>query len=281
MRPVFLKAFGFLFLCAAIGAIAAPPAESFSSATLTRVENKVFVGKVRDGKVAEQVPASVTDTVQGRDFLRTQTESRAELQFTDKSIVRVGQNTVFSFDVGSRTLSLERGSMLFYVPPGTDRKIKTTALTAAVTGTIVKCTPNMMAVVAGSIETPWGKVEAGHAVRWENGKAVFFKYPAKEATSGWLYAWGPLPELPEVEVPFDPRFGLPDERWWNIQDIAVLNPRVNEELSNLKPEPMRDDSDDSSSSDSPRRRRPRHRPSPTSSPGFSPFSPIETPLSSQ
>jgi hypothetical protein len=216
------------FLCAST--VAATAAVPFDSATVTRVENKVSVGQGRDGRATQQRPATVSDVVGAQDYVLTETESRAELQFRDKSIVRVGQNTVFSFDAGSRTLSLQKGAMLFYVPPGTGGKIKTPSLTAAITGTIGKCTPNLIAVISGSLDTPWGVVNAGQAIRWENGRAIIFKYDPKEATTGLLWAWGPLPELPGVQRFFDPRYGPPDQHWFDLLDIAVLNPQLNNDI---------------------------------------------------
>jgi hypothetical protein len=69
------------------------------------------------------------------DFLLSKTDSRAELKYPDGSIVRVGQNTVFSFDAKSRTLTLEKGRFIFYIPENAGGcMIKTPSYTAAITG---------------------------------------------------------------------------------------------------------------------------------------------------
>lgn len=223
---------------------------AFESATVTRLENRVSVGQAKDGRPAARRPAAVSDVVKASDYLLTETESRAELQFDDKSIVRVGQNTVFSFDSSSRTLSLQKGAMLFYVPPGTGGTIKTPSLTAAITGTIGKCTPNLIAVISGSLMTPLGVIPAGWAIQWSGGQLRKFPYPISQATTGILYAWGPFPELPGVLAITDPREGTPDDRWWFISEVAVLNPQVNAEKPPMdrtkRVRPPRDDDDSDS-----------------------------------
>ena len=48
-----------------------------------------------------------------------------------------------------------------------------------------------------------------------------------EAGKGKLYAWGPMPELPEVGTTFaNPLATVPDLHWLDIQEIAQINPRV-------------------------------------------------------
>ncbi len=169
----------------------------FNSATVTRVENHVSIGNHNGGN---ERPAAVHDVVQADTYLFTQDESRAELEFPDHTIVRVGQNTVFSFAAESRTLSLEKGAMLFYVPPGTGGgNIKTPSLTAAITGTVAKVSRDLIAVLSGELKTPWGTVHAGEAIENIHGKIRIFEFDQSQATAGRLVAWGgPLPELPEV-----------------------------------------------------------------------------------
>ena len=90
--------------------------------------------------------------------------------------------------------------MLFYVPPGSGGgTIKTPSLTAAITGTVGKVSKDMIAVLSGSIKTPWGTVHAGQAIAFLNGNVTIFKFDTSQAMAGRLVAWGgPLPELPEV-----------------------------------------------------------------------------------
>jgi hypothetical protein len=70
--------------------------------------------------------------------VRTGVESRAELTFTDQTLARLGANTIFSFNDGTRNLDLGGGAMLLRVPKGAGgAQINTAAVTAAITGTTV------------------------------------------------------------------------------------------------------------------------------------------------
>src|SRR5215212_4893205 len=97
---------------------------------------------VKDVKIlasqAEPRPATLSDTVRGDTAVRTGVESRAELTFGDMTIARLGANTIFSFNEGSRTVDLGNGAILLRVPKGSGgAKIQTAAVTAAITGTTV------------------------------------------------------------------------------------------------------------------------------------------------
>ncbi len=83
-------------------------------------------------------PATISDQVRQGTAVRTGTDSRAELTFTDLTIARLGANTIFSFDEGTRTVDLASGAILLRVPKDSGgAKIKTAAVTAAITGTTV------------------------------------------------------------------------------------------------------------------------------------------------
>src|ERR1044072_2341524 len=97
---------------------------------------------VKDVKIlaaqADPRPATTSDTVRGDTAVKTGVESRAELTFGDMTIARLGANTVFSFNEGSRTVDLNNGAILLRVPKGSGgAKIQTAAVTAAITGTTV------------------------------------------------------------------------------------------------------------------------------------------------
>jgi hypothetical protein len=63
-------------------------------------------------------------------------ESRAELTFTDQTLARLGANTVFSFNQGTRDMNLGDGAMLLQVQErARGAKIRTGTITAAITGT--------------------------------------------------------------------------------------------------------------------------------------------------
>src|SRR6266404_2813302 len=80
-------------------------------------------------------PATVNDTVREGTSVRTGTDSRAELTFTDQTLTRLGANTVFSFGAGARTYSLGSGAILMTAPKEAGTvKISTAVATCAVHG---------------------------------------------------------------------------------------------------------------------------------------------------
>lgn len=83
-------------------------------------------------------PATTSDVVRSGSAVRTGAESRAELTFTDLTIARMGANTIFSFNEGTRTVDLQNGAILLRVPKDSGgAKVRTAAVTAAITGTTV------------------------------------------------------------------------------------------------------------------------------------------------
>ncbi|MEQ1850635.1 MAG: FecR family protein [Chthoniobacteraceae bacterium] len=188
----------FFIMSAAAGFAAIP----FDSAMVTRVENKVTLGEIKGRTVAGRRPAAVADVVKADNFVQTTSNSRAELQFRDKSLVRVGQNSVFSFQADTRTLSLESGEMLFYVVPGKGgATIKTPTLTAAVTGTTALVRENEIIVLEGKLtlkdkDGNTVTIEAGgefNAARFEDGKLVGYKVDVTKLSLP-LYSWAKLPD---------------------------------------------------------------------------------------
>jgi FecR protein len=76
------------------------------------------------------------DIVKGDTALQTGGNSRAELQFPDLTITRVGSNALFRFIAGTREMILDSGTLLFFSPKGAGGgKVQAGAITAAVTGT--------------------------------------------------------------------------------------------------------------------------------------------------
>ena len=109
-----------------------------TSATITELRNEARLYTFVGGSEASVRPAQVKDVVLGDRALRTGKASRAELEFNDKSLVRLGSNTVFSFQPQSRLLKLEKGTILFQQPKGVGTtRIATASATCAITGTTV------------------------------------------------------------------------------------------------------------------------------------------------
>src|ERR1700730_12951275 len=73
-----------------------------------RVTQVIKDVKLLPGQAAPRA-AAVSDNVSGDTAVRTGADSRAELTFTDLTIARLGANTIFSFNEGTRTISLTDG----------------------------------------------------------------------------------------------------------------------------------------------------------------------------
>ncbi len=119
---------------AAIALVSGTHAATLQSAKVTRVYNDVKI--YSPGASAKA--ARIGNTVSGRTSLQTGRNSRSELQFQDNTLTRIGQNSVFSFQQGSRNLKLDQGTLLLQVPKRAgDARIHTATVTAAITGTTI------------------------------------------------------------------------------------------------------------------------------------------------
>jgi len=103
------------------------------SATVTEVKNDV---RTKPEKKDER-PAKVSDVIAGSDVLRTGERSLAEIEFSNKTIARLGSKSVFT--IGSAgEFRVEKGLTLISVPKGQrGGRIVTSAITAAIEGTTV------------------------------------------------------------------------------------------------------------------------------------------------
>jgi hypothetical protein len=176
----------------------AAQAEPVQKGTITAVENKVALGELKQGATREK-PAAVSDVVTDKNFVRTQLESRTEMTFDDGSLVRVGQNTIFSFNEDARILSLKRGSALFYLSRG-QAELKTPTLTAAITGTVAvgysvldssgHPTSEGVGNVEGSVTVNGVEVPPGLMYRCDSigGEKTFALVPFED--NGRLYTFG-------------------------------------------------------------------------------------------
>ena len=126
--------------CALVLAVVAVPgfgatllrADGLKSAQVSRLYNDVKLLPENQ----QPRPAAVADVVTGKAAVQTGGGSRAELVFTDKTLTRLGANTFFSFENGTRNLDLGKGTMLLEVPKNAGgAQIHTAAVTAAITGT--------------------------------------------------------------------------------------------------------------------------------------------------
>ncbi|MDZ4815308.1 MAG: FecR family protein [Verrucomicrobiota bacterium] len=111
---------------------------SLLAGPLTTAQVTAVVNDVKVVSSSGQKSAKVTDIVAGQESVKTGQGSRAELTFTDKTLARIGANSMFSFKGGTRDMELKNGTMLLQVPKGAGgAKISTAAVTAAITGTTI------------------------------------------------------------------------------------------------------------------------------------------------
>ena len=104
-------------------------AEPFERAQVTKAINIVSL-------LPRNTKAAPGDVVSGDSALKTGGNSRAELEFPDFTITRVGSNALFRFLAGKREIILDSGTLLFSSPEGAGGgKVQVGAITAAVTGT--------------------------------------------------------------------------------------------------------------------------------------------------
>lgn len=118
-----------------LGVAATTHAADLKESKFTQVVNDVQVISPADNS---KRAAALQALFKLPEVLRTGAQSRAELTADDHTITRVGANTIFSFDAPTRTMNLERGSLLFHSPKGKGGgNIHTPAATAAVLGTTI------------------------------------------------------------------------------------------------------------------------------------------------
>jgi hypothetical protein len=133
-------------------------------------------------------PVAEGAVVRDDNIVRTGTESRAELQFTDLTLARLGANAIFSFDAQGRSIECDRGALLFSKPAKSGKvEIRAAGISAAITGStgFVSITPKVSSkrgtmarveeatTVLGMLE---GKIKGSSAWRDAGGQAHSFQF---------------------------------------------------------------------------------------------------------
>lgn len=169
------------FLCFTLASVMAGnlSAEPLKKAAVTQIINQVGIIQPGQGERS----AIVNDVVEGKLGVRTGQKSRAELVFADSTLTRLGANTVFNFEDGSRNMDLNQGTILLQVPKNAGgATIRTAAVTAAVTGTTILFEHTPAPVVPDDLKKseanrhrkPHGYIKAmvleGHLKVWLKGK---------------------------------------------------------------------------------------------------------------
>src|SRR5438067_5309986 len=108
-------------------------AASTNEARVTQIKNHV---QLADSKNPRR--ASVNEIVQEETIVRTGNESRAELGFSDETVVRLAAHTAFDFNHGTRGLNLKEGAVLVQAPKeATGATIHAGRVAARLAGTTV------------------------------------------------------------------------------------------------------------------------------------------------
>jgi FecR protein len=109
-------------------------AGSTNEARVTLVKSQV---QLADSKTSAR-RAWVNDVVHEETVVRTGNESRAELTFSDETVVRLAAHTSFDFNRGTRGLNLKEGAVLVQTPKEANgATIHAGCVAAAVAGTTV------------------------------------------------------------------------------------------------------------------------------------------------
>jgi hypothetical protein len=197
------------FLCAATMA----PGADLSQAV---VRQKVNVVTLAPSLTAAARPASEGAVIHDENVVRTGTESRAELEFTDLTLARLGSNSIFSFDAKARVMNFQQGAVLFSKPTNSGAiQLRSGAISGAITGTTGFISTVAMEGVgkAGHINSNGkgtttiigileGKIQGGS--RWTDGAGREHTMPFKLGPGEMLVA---RPDGPPRPAQFDiPRF---------------------------------------------------------------------------
>ena len=120
-------------------------------ATLTVLTSQILAGPLKEAKINQIVndvkvveprqgarPAALQEVIKNDLGVATGIQSRAELLFQDDTLTRLGAETFFSFQPGTRNLKLDRGAMLLQVPKNLGgARIRAASVSASITGTTI------------------------------------------------------------------------------------------------------------------------------------------------
>lgn len=96
---------------------------------------KINVVTLAPNLTDEAHPAAQGAVIQADNVVRTGTNSRAALEFSDLTVARLGANSIFSWDAKARTLEVKQGAVLFSKPANSGTmNVRSGAVSGAVTG---------------------------------------------------------------------------------------------------------------------------------------------------
>jgi len=125
-----------LFLLAMVASFGSAGLASGADLSQAVVRQKVNVVTLAPNLTAAARPASEGAVIHDENVVRTGTESRAELEFTDLTLARLGSNSIFSFDAKARVMNFQKGAVLFSKPTNSGAiQLRSGAISGAITGT--------------------------------------------------------------------------------------------------------------------------------------------------
>ncbi|MET0262991.1 MAG: FecR family protein [Rariglobus sp.] len=169
--------------------IAAPLAQaagSFETAKITFIQKDVAVADLKvletnAGGEVKRREASLNEQITKDNAVVTGQKSRAELEFNDGTITRLGQLSSFAFTQGTRNAQVKQGTALFVVPKGqAGTTIQAGPVTAAITGTtlLVQVINGrvLIYVYEGSVAVDGKTITSGQVISIENGTSVVNRF---------------------------------------------------------------------------------------------------------
>lgn len=99
-------------------------------------------------------PAQRSDKMTPGDALATDRSALAELRFNDRSLARVGEQTLFRFQPNTRSFSLSNGTLLLVIPPGQGAtRVRTPNAAAGIRGSalFVRYNPDTNTTLVGAL----------------------------------------------------------------------------------------------------------------------------------
>jgi hypothetical protein len=208
-----LREWSFLALTSFLSAASMVSGADLSQAVVREKHNIVTVAPTLS---AQAQPAGQGTVVRPDNVVRTGTESRAELEFSDLTLARLGSNSIFSFDAAARQMNFTKGAVLFSKPTNSGAiKLQSGAISGAITGStgFISTVPLREAGSAGDTRSNGkgattlvgmieGKIQGGS--RWTDGAGREHTTPFRLGPGELLVA---RPDGPPRVAQFDiPRF---------------------------------------------------------------------------
>ncbi|MBD2014501.1 FecR domain-containing protein [Microcoleus sp. FACHB-53] len=131
------------------------PQEALAQTALTRAVIESLKNQVRlIPKNQSARPARPSDAIIPGDSLATAKASTAQLRFNDGSLARLGEQAVFRFSPGTRTMALSNGTALVLIPPGRGQtRVRTPNAAAGIRGSalFVRYIPETDTTIVGAL----------------------------------------------------------------------------------------------------------------------------------